>query len=346
MAISAAEGLTGICVLLLMLSDTGRSKIRLMRNMLFITLGLTAIKFTAWLLTNSNAILTDALESIINVVAGAFALFSTWYAAQPPDKEHPYGHGKIEYLSAGFEGALIFLAGLSISGKAIYGFIHPAPVEKIDLGAVLTAVAGVGNLVMGRILIRRGKKLHSPLMIADGKHLLSDTISSAGLVVGLVIMLLTGWAWMDNVLALIFGAVIIRMGWKLFRESLASLLDEADEEKLKALIELLNKNRRKQWIDMHNLRVQKFGSHLHIDAHITLPWYYSLEKAHDEVDAVGNMVSEGMGQEVEFFIHADPCIPASCSVCSISDCAERKQPYRETVTWTLINMLPDKKHGM
>ncbi|TND03679.1 MAG: cation diffusion facilitator family transporter [Bacteroidetes bacterium] len=329
-----------------MLSDSSRAKIRLMRNMLLFTLALTVIKFAAWLFTNSNAILTDALESIINVVAGAFALFSTWYAAQPPDKEHPYGHGKIEYLSAGFEGALIFLAGITISGKAIYGFIHPTDIDKIDLGVLLTAIAALGNFFMGRVLVSRGKKMHSAIMIADGKHLLSDTLSSAGLVVGLAVMYFTNWFWLDNVLALLLGAVIIRMGWKLFRESLGSLLDEADQEKLEKLVGLLNSKRRPQWIDMHNLRVQKFGSHLHIDAHITLPWYYSLENAHAEVDAVSKAVSQEMGQELEFFIHADPCIPSSCSVCSLHECAERKHAQVSTITWTIENMIPDKKHTL
>jgi cation diffusion facilitator family transporter len=321
-------------------------KTRVMRITLIVSAMLMAIKFFAYWLTNSNAILTDALESIINVVAGLFALVSLSIAILPKDENHPYGHGKVEYLSAGFEGGLIFLAGVAIIVKSIYGFFHPAEIKSLDKGAWIVGFAGVCNYVMGTILVRYGKKHNSVLLIADGKHLISDTVSSIGLILGLIVIQITGRAWLDNVLAMIFGAVIFYTGFKLLRVSVTSLLDEADYEKLKHMIKVLNENRRPKWIDMHNLRVLKYGSELHVDCHITLPWYDTLEEAHNEVDQVENLLSQNMDDEVEFFIHSDPCLPACCPICKVEECTYRKAPFVKKLDWTIENMLPDRQHQL
>jgi len=322
------------------------TKMRVLRIMVLFSVILMGIKFFAYWLTNSNAILTDALESIINVVAGFFALFSLSVAIRPKDENHPYGHGKVEYLSAGFEGALIFLAGAAIIGKSIHGFFYPAEIHSLDKGAWIAAFAGACNYVMGTTLIRYGKKHNSVLLVADGKHLVSDTVSSIGLIVGLIVIQITGRQFLDNVLAIIFGAVIFYTGFKLLRISITSLLDEADYEKLNHMIKILNENRRPKWIDMHNLRVLKYGSELHVDCHITLPWYDSLEKAHSEVDEVERLLKQNMDGEVEFFIHSDPCLPSSCPICRIEDCAFRNSPFVKKLDWTMANMLPDRKHEL
>jgi len=197
---------------------------------------------------------------------------------------------------------------------------------------------------MGTYLKKIGKQHNSALMIADGKHLLSDTVSSIGLVVGLVVIYFTKLYWLDNVVAILFGAFIFHTGYKLLKESVNNLLDEADYVQLDKVIKILNDNRREKWIDMHNLRVLKYGAHLHIDAHITLPWYDKLEDSHSEVTAVENLITEKLEGEVEFFIHADPCLPSSCPICPIKDCAFRKAAHVKRLDWTLENLLPDKKH--
>lgn len=305
---------------------------------------LMSIKFIAYFITNSNAVLSDALESIINVVAGLFALYSVYYASQPRDTDHPYGHGKIENISAGFEGALIFIAGASIVGKAVYGFFFPTEISGLDMGLALTVLAGAGNFFMGYFLVSRGKKHDSVLMVADGKHLISDTVSSIGLVAGLAIMYFTKIYWIDNALAVIFGLVIFRTGFLLMKESLTGLLDKADTHKLNLVIKTLNESRRKNWIDIHNLRVLKHGSLLHVDCHLTLPWYNSLEEAHREVNDLESLVKSHLGNEIEFFIHADPCLPVSCPICPVDDCIHRKHPFEKKIPWTLDNLLPDTKH--
>jgi cation diffusion facilitator family transporter len=323
-----------------------QGKIRIMQLMLLFSIALLCLKFFAWWITRSNAILTDALESIVNVVAGTFALFSIIYASRPRDKEHPYGHGKIEFVSAGFEGALIFLAGGFIIYEAIKGFFNPHPIAQADIGAYLILFSGFCNFIMGRILIVKGKNQNSALMKANGKHLVTDTITSGGIFVGLLLIHFTKYLWLDNALAILFGLIIFYTGFKIVRESFGNLLDEQDEEKIDLLVKILNENRRDNWIDMHNLRILKYGSGLHVDAHITLPWYLSLELAHAEVEAVEELIKKEIGAEMEFFIHADPCLPKSCAICSVKNCPERKSEQVKKLQWTKENMLPDAKHDV
>ncbi len=151
---------------------------------------------------------------------------------------------------------------------------------------------------------------------------------------------------MDNVVAILLGLYILFAGYKLLKESVNNLLDEADYEKLKDLVLILNENRNDKWIDMHNLRVLKYGAHLHIDAHITLPWYEKLEDSHKEVMAVERLIQDKLEGEVELFIHADPCLESSCPICIIKDCKERKSALVTRLDWTMKNLLPDKKHEL
>ena len=320
-------------------------KFRSMTVVLVITFLIGVLKFWAFYLTGSNAVLTDALESLINMAAGIFALFSIYYASIPRDENHPYGHGKIEFVSAGFEGGLILIAGLSMIGKAVYGFLFPAELSRLSLGIIITAVGGIVNWGLGYYLVKVGKQNHSPTLTADGKHLLTDTYSSIALVIGLLIITLTRIYWLDNLLTICFGIFILVTGYKLVRSSIAGLLDEADYETLNEIIKVLNENRRDKWIDIHNLRVQKYGSMLHIDCHLTLPWYDQLEEVHEEVDALENLVNREMSNRVELFVHADPCRLASCPICTLKDCPVRQSTFKERVPWKLENLLPNQQHG-
>ena len=306
---------------------------------------LLAVKFWAWWLTHSNAILTDALESIINVVAGCFALYSLILAAKPKDRNHPYGHGKIEFLSAGFEGTLIVVAGVAIIIKSIYNLFYPTAITHLDTGILLTAVAGLVNYVVGFFLERRGHETHSLTLIAGGKHLKTDAYSTVGLVVGLGVVYFTRFWWLDNVIAVFFGSMITITGLKIIRQSVAGIMDEADYELMTSLIAYLNKNRQENWIDIHNLRIIKYGANLHIDAHVTLPWYLSLKEAHDEVDAIEKLVKADTDKNVELFLHADPCIATSCPICLKTDCKVRKKDFEKKVEWELKNVQVNKKHG-
>jgi cation diffusion facilitator family transporter len=304
------------------------------------------LKFVAYFITRSDAIFSDALESIINVAAGGFAIFSLYYAAQPKDENHPYGHGKIEFFSAGFEGAMILVAGISIIIKAAFSLLSHKQVEHLGTGVLITAASGVINFVMGTVLVKYGEKYRSLTLVADGKHLLSDTYSSAGLIAGLLLMYFTGITWLDGILAIVFGSIIIFTGYRLVRKSLAGLMDEVDEEVLLEIESIINDFRQKEWIDIHNFRVLKYGNSYHIDCHITLPWYWNLDKAHEGVQSFENIFRQKFPDKVELFIHADPCLPASCHICQLDNCPERKHPFTQTIEWKIKRLVINEKHRL
>ncbi|MCG3166526.1 MAG: Ferrous-iron efflux pump FieF [Bacteroidia bacterium] len=319
--------------------------IRFQRFVLIISIVLMLLKFVAWYVTHSNAILTDALESIVNVVAGAFALWSLIVAARPKDSDHPYGHGKVEFLSAGLEGSLIVFAGVAMMAKAIYNFFYPIEVHSLDFGIYLTVFAGVANYITGKYLEAQGRKSNSHAMIADGKHLQSDAWSTVGLLIGLALIYFTGILWLDNVVAVLLGAFIFYTGYKLVRASLAGIMDEADYVLIEELIQIMNENRQNNWVDIHNLRVIKYGSKLHVDCHITLPWYLNLRESHEEGERLGQLINEKKQDDIEFFIHTDPCISTSCKICQKTDCKVRQFEAERKIEWKLENVLSNKKHG-
>lgn len=322
-----------------------QSKKRLMIIVLIISIVLFAVKFIAYFLTNSSAILTDAIESIVNIITGAFALYSINYAAKPKDEDHPYGHGKIEFFSSGLEGSMILLAGIAMVFKGAVSFFEPDHLTNVDIGLYMSLFAGTVNLIVGKILIGKGKHHNSHTLIAEGEHLLSDTYSSAAIVVGLIIIFFTKIIWIDYVITVGMGIFIAYTGFKLVRTSIDNLLDKADIAELNKLIATLEKHKKDSWIDMHNLRVVKYGDHLHVDCHVTLPWYFPLEEAHDEVDLIGKLIKEQLGEKIEFFIHADPCVrPLSCGICPMQNCKERKAEFVKRIVWDMKNVLPDMKH--
>lgn len=321
-----------------------QTKINTMRLTLIVGFFLMGLKFFAYFLTRSSAILTDAIESIVNVLAGSFALYSLYYAAKPKDEDHPYGHGKIEFLSTGVEGGMVTLAGLAMTIKGVLSFFDPHSLQHVDVGLGISLFSGVVNYLLARTLIKKGTDLHSSTMVADGKHLLTDTWSSVGLVIGLIIIYFTNQFWIDYVITIGLGIFIVITGFHLIKESIFNLLDKADYVKIEHLISVLNIKRNPSWIDIHNLRVVKYGSVVHVDCHMTLPWYYTLEESHKEVDDLDKLVTTEFSHEVEFFIHADPCVPKSCSICEIHDCKVRKDEFVKRLEWTMANVLPDAKH--
>ncbi|TAE58827.1 MAG: cation transporter, partial [Bacteroidetes bacterium] len=226
---------------------------------------LFVLKVVAWYLTQSVAILTDALESTINVISGFVGLYSLYLSAQPKDRNHPYGHGKVEFVSAAIEGTLISVAGLIIIYEAINNLRHPHTLGQLDTGILLVSVTAVINYVLGFLAVRMGKKNNSLALTASGKHLQSDTYSTLGIIAGLVLLYVTHLAWIDSAVAFLFAFLIMFTGYKIVRGSLAGIMDEADEALLDSLVTQLQAARRSNWIDLHNLRIIKYGSTLHLD---------------------------------------------------------------------------------
>src|SRR5690606_13872091 len=263
-------------------------------------------KFAAYFITNSNAIFTDALESIVNVLASSFAFYSIYLSSMPPDENHPYGHGKVEFFSVFVEGGLIFIAGIFIISKAIYSLFYPTALENILEGMGIVAATGVVNFALGWFLLRKSKALNSLTLMADGKHLLTDAYSTFGLLVGLLLLYFTGIVFIDTLLSLIRGSFILYNAYKLLPKSVGGLMDESDSLIIESVVDVLQTNRREAWIDVHNLRVQRYGTELHLDCHVTLPNYYDLNKVHAEVSAIDRLVNSKVTLKTEFFIHADP----------------------------------------
>lgn len=305
---------------------------------------LMLVKFAAYLLTNSNAILTDAMESIVNVTASGFAFYSIHLASRPKDRNHPYGHGKVEFFSVFLEGGLILIAGALIVAKAVYNIFLPETVGNLMGGMGLIAFTGVANFALGTYMVRQSRVLNSLTLQADGKHLQTDAYSTAGLLVGLLVMYFTGLAWIDVVLSLGLGAYILWSGYKLLRKSIAGLMDESDTKLVGEIAAILQRYRKDDWIDVHNLRVQRYGHELHIDCHVTLPNYYDLNRVHDEVSAIDELINAHLHADTELFIHADPCIPACCRYCRMKNCPIRSVPQQKDVPWDEKIITKNEKH--
>ena len=325
---------------------TQHQNLRIQKWVAAISVILLVVKFVAYYLTQSVAVLTDAMESIVNVAAGFIGLYSLYIAAKPRDINHPYGHGKAEFLSAAVEGTLILSAGAIIIYKAVQHLIFPVAITSIDQGIFLVGATAVVNLAIGLIGVRFGRRNQSLALIASGRHLISDSYSTFGIIVGLLLILFTKLVWIDSVVAILFGLFIIYTGYRIIRRSIAGIMDEADADLLSRMIQLLNLNRRENWVDLHNLRVIKFGSVLHVDCHLTVPWYLNVQEAHAEIEALGALIRKEFGELLELFVHSDGCLYVQCPICIKSNCPVRHHPLEKRIEWTLENILKDKKHQL
>jgi len=326
--------------------EPSKENLRIQQWVVIIAIVLFAIKIAAYLLTKSVAVLTDALESTVNVIAGLIGFYSLRVAAKPRDYDHPYGHGKAEFLSAGIEGTLIIIAGLVIVYQAVYNLYHPGKLEKLDYGIYLIALSALINFGMGFIAVRMGKKNKSMTLEASGRHLQSDTYSTTAVIAGLVLIYFTRIQQIDSIVAIIMSVIIVFMGYRIGRKSIAGIMDEADEKILTDLVSFLNKHRQPNWIDIHNLRVIKFGSVLHVDCHLTVPWYLNVLEAHNEIEMLIELIRKQFGASMEFFVHADGCADFSCPICTKEDCPVRKHPFERNIEWTLENIRSDNRHSL
>ena len=304
-----------------------KSDIRLQRNVIFIGLALMLIKVVAFFLTRSNTILTDALESLVNILAGTFSLYSLYFASKPSDESHPYGHGKIEFISGILEGVFINVAGLVMIIKSTYNLFNPEEIAMLDVGIGLALFAGIVNFLMGVRLEKQGELKHSMSMKSEGAHLKSDGYTSFAIVIGLGVVWLVGIYWLDNVIAILMAIYICYMGYGILRKSVAGIMDETDSTVNERVLRAILKKRRPEWIDFHEFRVIRYGRNLHIDCHLVLPFYYTIQQEHEEVTKIEQMVNEGLNQHAEIFIHTDPCTPQFCRHCTMPACDHRQEEF-------------------
>jgi cation diffusion facilitator family transporter len=302
---------------------------------LAVGVALLVLKTTAYFLTGSAAILSDATESVVHQFAIGFALFAVYLASRPPDPSHPFGHGKIEYFSAGFEGAMIMLAAVFICYDAVGKLVTGAEPTTLDVGTVLIGLAAAINLLLGVYLIRVGRRTRSLTLVADGQHVLTDSITSIAVVAGLVLILMTGWTPLDPLVALGVAANILFVGGRLVYRAVRGLMDAADAGLLAVIVEALQAGRQPGWIDVHRLLAHLIGEARSIDLHLTVPRFWDVQRTHAASDELARVVETTYPGPTDLIAHLDPCVDACCRFCAYEPCPIRAHPVVEHRPWTL-----------
>lgn len=254
------------------------------------------LKSAAWWMTGSVGLLSDALESLVNLAGAMMALAMLTVAELPADERHAYGHGKAEYFSSGFEGLLILLAAVGIGAAAIERLLHPQPLQQIGVGLLVSGVASTVNLLTARILLRAGREHRSLTLEADAHHLLTDVWTSVGVIAGVGAVKATGWLWLDPVLALLVAINIVWTGWKLIYRSTGGLMDIALPAEENALVQAVLDRYRAQGIDFHALRTRESGARRFVEVHVLVPGEWTIQQGHDLVERVEGEIRHALPQ--------------------------------------------------
>ena len=306
-------------------------------------------KMGAYLLTHSAAVLSDAMESVVHIIATSFAFYSLYLSLRPPDKKYPYGYGKIEFFSAGFEGAMIIIAAISIIYYAVHDIIYGSPITQMDIGAVIIFIASAVNAALGLYLIRSGKKTNSLILIADGRHVLTDAYTSIGAFGALILVLLTGIKLFDPVIAIILALNILFTGKNLVKESVLGLMNVTDTSMMENIAKTLESEKltHPNWIDLHLLRYWKSGVKYIVDFHITIPYFLSVVEAHNvshELESIFRKIF--MSDAVDTLAHVEPCEPTCCVICRKTDCSVRSENHSKDITWDVKNLTTESEYSL
>lgn len=299
---------------------------------LIVGISMFIFKIGAYLITGSAAIFSDAAESVVHVLATSMALYSIIISSRPPDDSHPYGHGNVEYFSAGIEGLLIVIAAIVIIYEGVYSIIEGPELNQLGIGALVISIASVVNLLLGNYLIKIGKKTNSITLVADGKHVLTDSITSFGVMIAVVLVIITDIVMLDPIIAIIVALNILFTGWKLIRESIGGLMNEVKPETLHKLSDKLISIKKDYWIDIHELRFWQSGINVFIDFHLILPYYFTIQQSHEEESYIESELQNDFPQ-ADLKIHLDYCVPELCKFCNYDICQVRNEKRTESFTW-------------
>lgn len=265
-----------------------------------------AIKTYAFFLTGSSAILSDATESVVHVFAVGFATYSMWLSHKPADNDHTYGHDRITFFSAGFEGALITVAAVYILYQTIHKILYGFELQNLDQGMFFLSLATVLNGGLGIYLLRLGKKFGSLVLEADGKHILTDCLTSLGVILALILTELTGWIYFDPMIALLVGLNILWTGWNLIRNAFHGLMDRVDPELDKKIHALLKKETKDKGICFHHLRHRNAGNRIIFEVHFLFPSDITLTKAHELATRIECKIEKSFNRPTELISHLEP----------------------------------------
>lgn len=308
----------------------------------FVSLFVLSFKTLAYFKTNSQAIFSDALESIVNVVASIVALWVVHVSAEPADDEHPYGHGKLEYFSAAFEGGLVCFAGIMIIAEAIHALIIGDQIHNFEMGFIYSIIASLFNLLLGLYLKHVGRTCHSTALESSGTHVLSDLWTTAGSLLGLGLVWITNVLWIDALSAIIMAIFLLLTGYKVVRSAFGGLLDEHDRKSLEQLAVVIEKNRFPGIIDLHQTRIIRAGRFHHIDSHVVVPKFWDVNEAHQQTNQFEYDVVTDYHLEGEIAFHIDPCSSNYCAQCELNHCPVRSHDFvkRDIVNWESLTRKP------
>jgi cation diffusion facilitator family transporter len=297
------------------------------------------IKFFAHFLTGSTSVLSDALESIINVTASGFALYASYLSSKPADDDHPYGHGKIEFFSAAFEGGLITIAGIWIAIESVVALLTHKPLKELDQGMVLIGIAGFGNLILGLYLGYMAKKKQSDLLKASSLHVLTDVFSTVAAFFGIFAVSYFGWNWADPLVAILIGVWLVRSGYKILISSANALMDSADPKMLDQFAAAVEKNATEGLIDIHLTKIMRNGPTHHVDCHMVVPQFWNISEAHEFAEKIEASIFKSYHFSGEINFHLDPCLQKYCNTCNVTDCPIRISPFIKRIPFSSNSLI-------
>ena len=302
-----------------------------------VSISLLFIKFWAFQITASQAIFSDAMESIVNVIASGLTLY-VLYQKQKPTPGFPYGAGKLEYISSSIEGSLLVFASLAIYFQAINSLFSHKTLNQLGTGLLLITFTGIVNLALGLFLKYKGRKIKSMALQTSGSHVLSDALTTVGILLGLGLVQVTGWIFLDSLLAIGIASLIGVVGIKHIRSALVEIIDKENPDILKKLAVIFNKVRPSGIIQIHQVKIIRSGSFHHIDAHFVVPEYWDIQKAHEELNFFEKNIERNYEHSIELGFHLDPCRRAYCKFCDVSNCSIRKEKFEKKIPVSLEQM--------
>jgi cation diffusion facilitator family transporter len=264
------------------------------------------LKGAAWWLTGSVGLLSDAIESFVNLAAALMALWMLTLATTPADEGHHYGHGKAEYFSSAFEGLMILVAAFGIAYAALGRLLHPQALEAVGIGLLVSVVASAVNLVVARILMKVGREHHSIILEADAHHLMTDVWTSVGIIAGVGLVWLSGWLWLDPVIALLVAINILRTGWRLMRRSADGLMDASLPPETGKKIDDVLAGYRAQGLDFHAVRTRQAGNRAFVSLHVLVPGTWTVQQGHDWAERIEADIRRVVMPRANVLTHLEP----------------------------------------
>lgn len=321
------------------LSPVNNEKIKIAKINIAVSFVVLALKFAGYYVSGSTAIFGDAVETLVNVLTAFTALTVIYFVAMPADENHPYGHGKLEFFSAAFEGGLVFFAGVSILIESVKAFKSNQAVVEIELGMGFIFIASLGNLFMSLALRRVGEKQKSVTLVASAVHLMSDVYTTVGVLAGLLLVKFTRLMWIDSIVSALVAFHLLAESYKIVRKSVSGLTDEMDQESVNELAIAIQNNIKPGIINIHNLRAIRSGHFHHIDAHLIVPEFWDVAKAHKATHEFEKRVVADYPYDGEFAFHLDPCGIKYCDACDVSDCPVRQSPFLKRFSFDSNQMI-------